>query len=206
MHLEGATMFEGMWPHALSNIEAGHGIIMELKYKNLHDKIKILEGRSKPKRGTSEQHDTPTTGQPRIINLTKKLTKEQINILNLGPQYAMEISPKKCINNIIIETESAIRNLEPKWQNIYTFQASKLIKMITEKHKQNPLHKHQKKVIDKLKKEVNTEDIIVMKADKNKTMVLIDRKQCMDKVHEFLKDNDISTIKLLNSIKKSRKQ
>jgi len=40
MHLEGATIFEGMWPHALSNIEAGHSIIMELKYKNLHDKIK----------------------------------------------------------------------------------------------------------------------------------------------------------------------
>ena len=112
---------------------------MELKYKNLHDKIKILEGRSKLKRGTSEQHDTPTTGQPRIINLTKKqLTKEQINILNLGPQYAMEINPKKCINNIIIETESAIRNLEPKWQNIYRFQANTLIKRITEKHKQTP--------------------------------------------------------------------
>jgi len=118
---------------------------MELKYKNLNDKIKILEGRSKPKRGTSEQHDTPTSGQPRKINLTKKqLTKEQINILNLGPQYAMEISPKRCIKNIIIETESAIRNLEPKWQNVYRFQASKLTKRITEKRKQNPLYKHQK--------------------------------------------------------------
>ena len=34
-----------------------------------------------------------------------------------------------------------------------------------------------------------------MKADKNKAMVLIDRKQGMDKVHRFLKDNSISTIK-----------
>ena len=34
-----------------------------------------------------------------------------------------------------------------------------------------------------------------MKADKNKAMVLIDRKQGMDKVHKFLKDNSISTIK-----------
>ena len=107
-------MFEGMWPHALSNIEAGHSIIMELKYKNLHDKIKILEGGSKLKRGTSEQHDTPTTGQPRIINLTKKqLTKEQINILNLGPQYAMEINPKKCINSIIIETKVPLETWNP---------------------------------------------------------------------------------------------
>jgi len=72
MHLEGATMFEGMWPHALLNLEAGHSIIMELQYKILHGKIKILEGRSKLKRGTSEQHDTPTTGLTRMINLIKK--------------------------------------------------------------------------------------------------------------------------------------
>ena len=95
MHLEGSTMFEGMRPHASSNIEAGISIIMELQYKILHDKIEILEERSKLKRGTSEQHDTPTTGVTRIINLIKKqLTIEQINILNLGPQYAMEINPK----------------------------------------------------------------------------------------------------------------
>jgi len=34
-----------------------------------------------------------------------------------------------------------------------------------------------------------------MKADKNKAMVLIHRKQGMDKVHKFLKDNSISSIK-----------
>ena len=34
-----------------------------------------------------------------------------------------------------------------------------------------------------------------MKADKNKAMVLIDRKQGIDKVHKSLKDNGISTIK-----------
>jgi len=40
MHLEGPTMLEGMWPHALSNIEAGHSIIMELKYKTYTTKSK----------------------------------------------------------------------------------------------------------------------------------------------------------------------
>jgi len=34
-----------------------------------------------------------------------------------------------------------------------------------------------------------------MKADKNKAMVLIDRKQGMDKVHKFQEYNNISTIK-----------
>jgi len=43
--------------------------------------------------------------------------------------------------------------------------------------------------------ELNTEVIIVMNADKNKAMVLVDRKQGMYKVHKFLKDNCISSIK-----------
>jgi len=73
--------------------------------------------------------------------------------------------------------------LKHKWQNIYRFQESTLLKGITEK----PLHKHQKKVREKLKKELNTEDIIVMKADKNKAMVLVDRKQGLDRVHKFQK-------------------
>jgi len=40
-----------------------------------------------------------------------------------------------------------------------------------------------------------------MKADKNKAMVLIDRNQGTDKVHKFLKDNSISTIKQDPTIK-----
>jgi len=66
---------------------------MELKYENLH--IKTMYGRSKPKWGSSKQHDTPTTGQNRVKNLTKKqLTKEQINILNLGPNTQWKLVPK----------------------------------------------------------------------------------------------------------------
>ena len=83
----------------------------------------------------------------------------------------MEISSKNCVNNIIIEIEKAISIMEHKWQNIHRFQASKLNKRIIEIHKQNALHKHQKKYIDKLKNEINTQNTILMKADKKKTMV-----------------------------------
>jgi len=34
-----------------------------------------------------------------------------------------------------------------------------------------------------------------MKADINKAVVLIDKKQCMDKVHKFIKDNGVSNTK-----------
>jgi len=48
-----------------------------------------------------------------------------------------------------------------------------------------------------------------MKADKNKAVVLIDRKQGMDKVHKFRKYNYISPIKQVSTTKfqnKFRKQ
>jgi len=121
---------------------------MEEKYKTVYSKISNLESRTHPRYGICEQPNTNKECQPRIINVTnKQLTVEQVKLLNLGPQYAIEINPKKCINNIIIETENATRCMETKWQNINRFQAKKLIKRISEKRKQNPLHSHQQSVI-----------------------------------------------------------
>ena len=194
-HLEAAKMYKGMWQHALIHIDETLNGIMEHKYHNLNEKIRILECSTQYKHRTYKQHNTPKVQQPRIINLTNKtLTEEQVNILNKGPQYAMESNPQVCINDIIIETESAIKNIEPKWQDTYRFMAGKHIKRIKEKYKRNPLHRHQIKIIKKLKMEMNRDGIKIMNADKSKAMVLIDSKQCLNKVYNFLKDNNIASI------------
>ena len=47
---------------------------------------------------------------PRIINLSDiQFTKEQIQTLSLGPNYAIELEPKWYINALIVDTENAIR-------------------------------------------------------------------------------------------------
>ena len=51
--------------------------------------------------------------------------KEQINTLALGPNYAIEEDPKHYINKLIINTENAIRNLDPKMQNTFRYLATK---------------------------------------------------------------------------------
>jgi hypothetical protein len=57
---------------------------------------------------------------PRVINLTSvNFTREQINTLALGPNYAVEKDPKHYINELIIDTENAIRQLKPKIQNTF---------------------------------------------------------------------------------------
>jgi hypothetical protein len=48
-----------------------------------------------------------------------QFTKEQIQTLSLGPNYAIEKEPKRYINELIVDTEHAIRQLDPKLQNTY---------------------------------------------------------------------------------------
>jgi len=44
---------------------------------------------------------------------------EEMNVLNLGPQYTMELKPNRHTNEIFIETKNAIRKLETKCQTKY---------------------------------------------------------------------------------------
>jgi hypothetical protein len=61
-----------------------------------------------------------TNTHPRLINLTNiTFTKEYINILALGPNYALGKDPKQYVNQLIIDTENAIRHLDPKIQNAF---------------------------------------------------------------------------------------
>jgi hypothetical protein len=61
-----------------------------------------------------------------IINLSDvRFTKEQIRTLSLGPKCAIEKEPKRYINEIIVDTENAIRQLNPKLQNVYRYLAAK---------------------------------------------------------------------------------
>jgi hypothetical protein len=56
--------------------------------------------------------------QPKIINLSNTpLTKEQTDILSLCHNYAIEKEPKNYINELIVGTEVAICQLDPKMQN-----------------------------------------------------------------------------------------
>ena len=72
-----------------------------------------------------------TQFQPKVINLSDKhFTEEQISVLSLGPKHAIEKEPKKYINELIVDTEVAIRQLDPKLQSTFRYLAAKQIKHI----------------------------------------------------------------------------
>jgi hypothetical protein len=71
-----------------------------------------------------------------------KFTKEQINILALGPNYAIEKDPKHYFDELIIDTENVIRQLEPKIQNTFRYLATKKNKQIMTTTRCNTPHKN----------------------------------------------------------------
>jgi len=134
--------------------------------------------------------------QQRIINLTDiKLTNEQTQLLNLGPNYAIEMEPKKYLNDLIIDTENAIRHLDPKMQNTYRYLATKRINQISKQNKHNTLHKRQQYIINEMKKKTfQRNHITIARADKSKATVLINKNILQRKVYEFLQENGIKQI------------
>ena len=126
------------------------------------------------KEQNNKQREKRLNQQERIINMTNtQLTNEQIQTLSLGPKYAIEREPKLCINELIIDTENAIRTLEPKIQNTYRHLATKQIKSISMTYDRNKLHKRKQHILNKTKKTLQNNNAIMVKADKRKAIVLI---------------------------------
>jgi hypothetical protein len=149
-HLECANYYGGMWQHMHLIIDQQLHNNMETQYHTLNKKLDAL---SNDKSGYNKVKTNQF--QPKVINLSNThLTKEQTDILSLGHSYAIEMEPKKYINELIIrvDTEVAIRQLEPNIQNAYRHLAAKQIKQILNSNRHNTHHKRQQYSINQIKK------------------------------------------------------
>jgi hypothetical protein len=88
----------------------------------------------------------------RLVNLTNiKFTNEKINTLTLGFNYAIEKDPKYYINELITDTENAIRHLNSKIQNTFWHLATKKVKQIKTTNIHNTLHKRHQHNLNQIK-------------------------------------------------------
>jgi len=88
----------------------------------------------------------------RLVKLTNiKFTKEQINTLNLGFNYAIEKDPKHYINYLITDTENANRHLDPKIQKTFWYLATEKVKHIITTNKHNTLYKRHQHNLNQIK-------------------------------------------------------
>jgi len=146
---------------------------MESVYKKLNKKLDDL---TQGVHRDNKHKEQVSIEDKRVINMSKiTFTKEQLDIMKLGPQYAIEKDPKQYINELIVDTENAIRHLNSSVQNTFRYLAAKNIQQIKESNRQNIIHKRKQHNIKQIKKILRDNNLTIAKADKSKAMVIIDK-------------------------------
>jgi hypothetical protein len=120
--------------------------------------------------------------------------KEEKDILQLGLNYAIEKPTTHIIQNLVIDTENAIRQLHENEQNIYRHLASTKIKQIKNTTTTNILHKRQYYIMKQISKKLQPNNLTITKADKGKTIVIINKDCLIKKTEKFLKDNNFTQL------------
>jgi len=130
------------------------------------------------------------------MNLTcLSFQKDIINTLTLGPNYAIGKLPKQYINELIVDTESAIRQLDPKIQSSIQYLAAMKIKQILTSNVCNTLHKRLQYNINEVKDILHKSNLTIVRADKNKAMAIIQTDDLEQKINTFIQENHITPLK-----------
>jgi hypothetical protein len=164
---------------------------MDTLYQKLNKKLDRL---SKQHQTTHHNNKNANTA-PRLINLTNvTFTREQTHTLTRGPNYALENDPKRYANELIIDTENAIRQLEPKIQDTFRHMASRKIKQILTTNTYRPMHKRHQHNIRQIKNTLQKNNLTIAKADKNKAIVVISKDALDQKIMTFIQEKQITRL------------
>ena len=102
----------------------------------------------------------------------------------MGHNYVIEKEPKNYINELIVDIEVAIGQLDPKVQNTYRHLAAK---QILNSNRHNTHHKRQQYSINQIKRILENNNLTLVKADKSKAVVIMDKEKLEEKVNNFIK-------------------
>ena len=192
LHLECAHQCKGVWQLIYNSIETKLNHILDTLYHRLNKKLDKVTQQSQ----TTYNNKENTNTQPRIINLTYfSLQKELVNTLTLGPNYAIGKSPKQYINELILDTESAIRQLDPKIQSPIRHLAATKIQQILISNEYNTLHKRIQYNFNQVIDILHKNNLTIVRADKNKDIAVIQTDFLELKIKNFIQENHITLLK-----------
>jgi uncharacterized protein YlaN (UPF0358 family) len=111
---------------------------------------------------------TQHTLHERTMHLTQiESDKEEIDLLNLGMNYAIEKPISRNMKQLIIETEQAISQLHEQLRNGYRIIAHKRFKQILH-DKHNPLHIQQNRILKRIRHKLQLNNLTLVQVDKGK--------------------------------------
>ena len=131
----------------------------------------------------------------RVKNMTNVIfNKDETDLLEKGLNYALEKPVKQFLQDLIIDTDNAIVQLDDNDQNTYRFLASKKITQLLQSNRHNILHKRQSYIMKQIDTKLKQTNLIITKADKGNTIVIIHRDEYIHKVETFLEDNQFTQL------------
>ena len=164
---------------------------MEIYYTKLNQKLDRLQAKHRQQTRTP-YNQKQQQFNPRIKNLTNvKITKEETKLLNYCLQYSIEKSLTTYFTSLITETEITIKLLDTKLKNSYRIiAANKLKQILNSGNHYNISQKRRLYIVKQLNQKVVTENAILVQADKDKTILIIQSDAYSNKVHTVLAANN----------------
>jgi hypothetical protein len=108
--------------------------------RHLNQKLNKLQTKQM-KKGNTNPTSTEHQFYDRTINFTSiQLEKEEMELLNTGMQHSIEKPIEQYWNDLLIETEQAIRKLETKAQVAYRIMATKKLEQMRHSSNQNNIY------------------------------------------------------------------
>ena len=181
---------ENLWTTLDQNTEEGLSQEMETHYTQLNQKLDKLQIQQKKERRINTKN-IEYQFYNRIINLTKiQFIKEEMELLNTRMQYNIEKPMEQYWNDLIIETDQAIRKMDPKTQDAFRVIATKKLKQMKNYDNQKNIHaKCRTHTMKNIKEKLKMGNAMITRADKGKTIVIIDTDEYNKKTLDFINNN-----------------
>jgi hypothetical protein len=131
-------------------------------------------------------------------------------LLKKGLKYNLHYKPKQCLKTLSIEADAAINLIAPHEQAYIRQTVANKMKIFINNERQTQCTKQElmeKKLIRNIRNKLKQNNLIVTKADKDNTLVIIQQSDNHQKVDEFITQNqfvkieDNHTKKQQNAIK-----
>ena len=190
IHLNLANLWNNLWPHIQHDIENKLQKQCRMRYNTLDNKIKRL---------TQQQtHNDPPKSNfyPRVVNMTDiSFSETEMALLQKGPKYTLHDKPKNWIQNLALESETAISCLPPSEREVYRKLTAESINTLLANNKPPHTHKthSESKTIRNIKSKLEENGAMITRADKRSSMVIMPISQYEIKVEEFIQTNQFQT-------------
>jgi hypothetical protein len=199
LHIENANIWGNSWHIISQNIDNALENIMKQKYNNINNKLSKLK-----EDNNTNPHQQEHTFYQRVHNLSKvTFTKDEMSLLNKGLKYNLHHKQKQWIQTLAIEADSAINLLNPyeqahmrqavsqKLHRLINKEKTQIEKRTNHKTRQESI---EKKIITNLKKKIKEHNLIVTKADKGNTLVIIEQNEYHQKIKDFITQNNFTKV------------